>query len=80
MNKTLKRITYVWVVIMALLIITLFLVGCGSPIDQQTTCGGADIYFHDPHYEPSNYIPPPPEVDLNTIIKETTDPRYHFPE
>ena len=83
MNKTLKKITYVWAVIMAILIIALFLVGCGPAdcFDQtKTTCGGGDIYFHNPHYEPVKYIPPPPEIDLDTLIDQATDPRFHFPE
>jgi len=79
MNKTLKRITYVWVVIMALLITTLFLVGCGTP-NEQYPCEGEIYTSYDRHYEPSNHILPAPDVDLNALIKETTDPRYHFPE
>jgi len=79
MNKTLKRITYVWGVIMAILIITLFLVGCGSP-NEQYPCEGEVYTSYDRHYEPSNYIPPAPDIDINSLIKETTDPRYHFPE
>ena len=79
MNKTLKRITYAWAVIMAILITALFLVGCGYP-NEQYPCEGEVYTSYDRHYEPSNYIPPAPDIDINSLIKETTDPRYHFPE
>ena len=79
MNKTLKKIAYAWAVIMAVLITALFLVGCGTP-NEHYPCEGGIYTSYDRHYEPSNYIPPAPEIDLNTLIEQATDPRYHFPE
>lgn len=79
MNPKLKKVFYVWCAVMVCLIATLFLVGCGTPNEHYPHEG--EIYTsYDRHYEPSNYIPPAPEVDLNTLIKESTDLRYHFPE
>ena len=64
MNPKLKKVFYAWCVLMACLIATLFLNGCGMP----------NHYNHkDSHYEPYNHIPPAPEIKIKI-------PKYYYPE
>jgi len=67
MITKLKKIFYVWCVLVACLAATLFLNGCGMP----------NHYNHkNNHYESSNYIPPAPEIK----IPDMTNPKYYRPE